>query len=87
MRAEHCAGELLRKMEKAKPAGSNQDDGSVATRYRSSNLSNLGVTKTQSGKWQKPGALDDCREAISQRFATSTPCGSSAARGGSSKTK
>jgi len=64
MRAEIRAGELLREMEKNKGA---QGSGSNQHQVRSPDatappptLSDLGVTKTQSSRWQKLDALDVC---------------------------
>jgi hypothetical protein len=62
LRAEHRAGELLAAMPKAigaRGSGSNQHQvqSPVATAPESQTLDELGVTKTQSSKWQKLAAL------------------------------
>jgi hypothetical protein len=61
MRAERRAGELLREMEKNKGSrgtGSNQHQVRSLAETAPPKLSDLGVTKTQSSRWQKLAALD-----------------------------
>ena len=62
LRAEHRAGELLAAMPKAigaRGSGSNQHQvqSPVATAPESQTLDELGVTKTESSKWQKLAAM------------------------------
>ena len=59
LRAEHRAGVLLAAMEKAKPRGSNQHEERSRPATDPPTLANLGVTKTQSSKWQHLAALPD----------------------------
>jgi hypothetical protein len=66
MRAERRAGELLAEMDKnkgARGAGPGRGKKAVAARDRlldtTPKLSDLGVSKTQSSRWQRFAALDD----------------------------
>jgi hypothetical protein len=64
LRAEHQAGQLLADMPKAvgaRGSGSNQHQvrSPVVTAPESQTLAELGVTKTQSSKWQRLAALPD----------------------------
>ncbi len=59
LRAEHRAGVLLAAMEKAKPRGSNQHEERSRSATDPPTLANLGVTKTQSSKWQKLAAMPE----------------------------
>ena len=65
LRAERRAGELLREMEKNKGARGNPGgQGAKIVRSRDATaqapkLSDVGVSKTQSSRWQKLAALDD----------------------------
>lgn len=77
MRAERRAGELLREMEKNKGARGNPGGrGAKVVRSQEATaqlpkLSDLGVTKTQSSRWQKLAALDpDKFERNVQRAST-----------------
>ena len=62
LRAERRAGELLREMaekgERATP-GDNQHGGSRPAQPPAPTLDDLGITKTQSSRWQKLATLDD----------------------------
>jgi hypothetical protein len=70
VRAERRCGELLAQMEKAKPPGDNQyakvDRSSNTTEAKT--LSEMGITKDQSSKWQKLAAVPEAEfeDAISQ---------------------
>lgn len=61
MRAERKAGELLRDMEKAKGArGSGSNQHQVRSHDETApTLADLGVTKTQSSRWQKLAEMSD----------------------------
>lgn len=53
LRAERKAGELLARREKAKAAPGNQYTGPVERRDGSKTLTDLGVTRDQSSRWQQ----------------------------------
>ncbi len=56
LRAERRAGQLIKEMEKAKPRGSNQYEERSRGETDPPTLSDLGVSKTQSLRWQKLAA-------------------------------
>lgn len=71
VRAERRCGELLAEMEKAKPPGDNQYqrvDRSQRTTEAPRTLSDIGITKDQSSKWQKLAAVPEAEfeAAVSQ---------------------
>jgi N6-adenosine-specific RNA methylase IME4 len=60
LRAERRAGELLHEMEKAKAAPGNQHTGTVDRSHDATGprtLAALGITKTQSSRWQLAASL------------------------------
>jgi hypothetical protein len=57
LRAERKAGHLLRQMEKATPRGSNQFKEGSHDVTDPQTLSDLGISKNQSSKWQKLAAI------------------------------
>jgi N6-adenosine-specific RNA methylase IME4 len=61
LRAERCAGELLREMAKRKErdTGKGNRNPSLKSRRATPKLADLGVTKTQSSRWQQLADLDD----------------------------
>ena len=59
LRAERKCGVLLRQMEKAKGAPGNQYTGPVARCDQSKTLDDLGISKTQSSRWQKMADIPD----------------------------
>jgi hypothetical protein len=66
-RAERRAGELLKEMKKAQARGSNQHKERSRSATAPPTLADMGVTKTQSSRWQKLAALDNaegCREKV-----------------------
>jgi hypothetical protein len=69
LRAERRAGELLREMREngERDSGSGDRQSEKAKLQRSTQLSDLGVTKTQSSRWQKLARLDD--DAFEKRMA------------------
>ena len=79
MRAERRAGELLREMkergERQKPGDASGGNGSKA-RPLPPKLSDLGVTKTQSSRWQRLSTLSD--EGFEQKVAETLEAANSA---------
>jgi hypothetical protein len=59
LRAERRAGQLLAEMDKATARGSNQHEQRSRNATDPPTLANLGITKTQSSRWQKWAGLDD----------------------------
>jgi hypothetical protein len=59
LRAERKAGQLLAKMEKATPRGSNQHQDVSRDPTHPRPLSDLGITRDQSSQWQKLGEVPD----------------------------
>lgn len=57
LRAERKAGQLLAKMEKARPRGSNQHKVKDRSPDATGPLLDLGISKNQSSNWQKLGAI------------------------------
>jgi hypothetical protein len=55
--AEIRAGELLAEMSKAKPCGSNQHEEGSRGATDPPTLAEVGVTKSQSSRWQQKAAL------------------------------
>jgi hypothetical protein len=76
LRAERKAGELLRQMEKAKGAAGNQYTGPVERNDGSKTLSELGISRDQSSRWQKlaqvPAPQFEAALATAQRPTTAS---------------
>jgi hypothetical protein len=53
LRAERKASALLKEREKAKPSGSNQHKDVSRSTTHPRTLTDLGITRDQSWKWQK----------------------------------
>jgi len=53
LRAERRAGQLLKEMEKAKASPGNQHTGPLARCEGSKTLADMGISYTQSSRWQK----------------------------------
>jgi hypothetical protein len=53
MRAERRLGQMLKEMEKAKPSGANQHKDRSHDETDPQTLSDLGISKTQSSRWQQ----------------------------------
>lgn len=61
LRAERKAGQLLTGMEKAKAAGSNQHKERSRDDTAPPTLAEIGVSKSQSSKWQQLAAVPEER--------------------------
>jgi phage N-6-adenine-methyltransferase len=59
LRAERRAGEILAETEKAKPRGSNQHEERLRAATDPPTLAELGLTKTQSARWQRIASLPE----------------------------
>jgi len=59
LRAERRAGEILAETQKAKPRCSNQHEERLRTATDPPTLAELGLTKTQSARWQQIAALPE----------------------------
>jgi hypothetical protein len=90
LRAERRAGELLTETPKALPRGSNQHEDRSRIATDPPTLADLGVTKTQSSKWQKLAALPEDKFEIREgeaelnrrpRFNSRFACAPSGGRG------
>jgi N6-adenosine-specific RNA methylase IME4 len=72
LRAERKAGQMLREMDEKRERRRSEEPGNTALPA----LSDLGVTKMQSSRWQKLGALDDEqfeeRAAVAKRQAVAS---------------
>jgi hypothetical protein len=73
LRAERKAGQLLAQMEKPKAAPGNQYTGPVERGDGSKTLRDLGISRDQSSRWQKLGAIPqpEFEAALADRPSTS----------------
>jgi N6-adenosine-specific RNA methylase IME4 len=74
MRAERCCGELLREMaeRKERDSGKGNRNPTLKSHAVTSKLSDLGVTKSQSSRWQQLAGLDD--DTFEARLKSASAC-------------
>jgi N6-adenosine-specific RNA methylase IME4 len=70
MRAEQRAGKLLREMAERKERHSGRGDQKTGSQVATPKLVDLGITKTQSSRWQRLAALDS--ESFEEKVETAS---------------